>query len=97
MDLDTGEQGLVPEEYVRLLRDIEGWGEEDVMESEVEGVEGEDTSDQVDLENNSSSTDAGDKEVKMGDVEEVLGGRQESGIDPNQVITPVKLVDRRTK
>ncbi|KAF4552693.1 SH3 domain-containing protein 1 [Elsinoe fawcettii] len=27
MNLETGEQGLVPEEYVRLLRDIEGWGE----------------------------------------------------------------------
>lgn len=25
---DTGEQGLVPEQYVRLLRDIEGWDEE---------------------------------------------------------------------
>ncbi|KAG8627476.1 hypothetical protein KVT40_004959 [Elsinoe batatas] len=27
MNLETGEQGLVPEEYVRLLRDIEGWGD----------------------------------------------------------------------
>lgn len=27
-DPTTGEQGLVPEEYVRLLRDIEGWDEE---------------------------------------------------------------------
>lgn len=25
---ETGEQGLVPEAYVRLLKDIEGWDEE---------------------------------------------------------------------
>lgn len=37
MDLETGEQGLVPEEYVRLLRDIEGWGEEDEEEDETTG------------------------------------------------------------
>jgi len=34
MNLETGEQGLVPEEYVRLLRDIEGWSENDA-EAEV--------------------------------------------------------------
>lgn len=34
MDLETGEQGLVPEEYVRLLRDIEGWGEDEETEGE---------------------------------------------------------------
>ncbi|KAI4720175.1 hypothetical protein E4T48_03572 [Aureobasidium sp. EXF-10727] len=36
MDLESGEQGLVPEEYVRLLSEIEGWGEH------LEGVEEED-------------------------------------------------------
>lgn len=36
MNLETGEQGLVPEEYVRLLRDIEGWGE-DPEDTEPEG------------------------------------------------------------
>lgn len=41
MNLETGEQGLVPEEYVRLLRDIEGWGE--VEEGEEEVAEEEDT------------------------------------------------------
>ncbi|KAG9841905.1 hypothetical protein KCU78_g16620, partial [Aureobasidium melanogenum] len=35
MDLESGEQGLVPEEYVRLLSEIEGWGEH------LEGVEEE--------------------------------------------------------
>lgn len=34
MNLETGEQGLVPEEYVRLLRDIEGWGEDNDAEGE---------------------------------------------------------------
>jgi hypothetical protein len=37
MDMDSGEQGLVPEEYVRLLSEIEGWGEH------LEGVEEEET------------------------------------------------------
>lgn len=32
MNIETGEQGLVPEEYVRLLRDIEGWGEDQETE-----------------------------------------------------------------
>jgi len=32
MNMQSGEQGLVPEEYVRLLRDIEGWGEDEEME-----------------------------------------------------------------
>ena len=53
MDLETGEQGLVPEEYVRLLRDIEGWGEED----DEDGAAGEDTSG---LEEESSRSVAGD-------------------------------------
>lgn len=37
----TGEQGLVPEQYVRLLRDIEGWDEERggfIDDDELEGV-----------------------------------------------------------
>lgn len=34
MDLETGEQGLVPEEYVRLLSHIEGWGEEGAEEND---------------------------------------------------------------
>lgn len=34
MDPETGEQGLVPEEYVRLLRDIEGWGEEQDVDAD---------------------------------------------------------------
>jgi len=40
MNLESGEQGLVPEEYVRLLRDIEGWGE---VEEEEGDEESEDT------------------------------------------------------
>lgn len=41
MDLESGEQGLVPEEYVRLLEEIEGWGEHlEGLEEETEG-EGE--------------------------------------------------------
>lgn len=35
LDPETGEQGLVPEEYVRLLRDIEGWeGKDEDQEDE---------------------------------------------------------------
>ncbi|PNS20831.1 hypothetical protein CAC42_2762 [Sphaceloma murrayae] len=37
MNLETGEQGLVPEEYVRLLRDIESWGDGDGLEGVEEG------------------------------------------------------------
>ncbi|GAB7366244.1 hypothetical protein MBLNU230_g7801t1 [Neophaeotheca triangularis] len=37
----SGEQGLVPEEYVRLLREIEGWDEEEGMEGEIDMGEGE--------------------------------------------------------
>jgi co-chaperonin GroES (HSP10) len=44
MDMDSGEQGLVPEEYVRLLSEIEGWGEH------LEGVEEEETETETETE-----------------------------------------------
>lgn len=68
MDLETGEQGLVPEEYVRLLEDIEGWEEEDTQE--VEGVG---------REEREMKRDGGDREVKMGQLEEGLGKVKEPG------------------
>lgn len=37
MNIETGEQGLVPEEYVRLLSDIEGWGEDNPDDANGEG------------------------------------------------------------
>lgn len=42
MDMESGEQGLVPEEYVRLLSEIEGWGEHEHLE----GVEEEEDADE---------------------------------------------------
>jgi hypothetical protein len=39
MDMESGEQGLVPEEYVRLLSEIEGWGDQEHLEGVEEGDE----------------------------------------------------------
>ena len=58
-DMETGEQGLVPEEYVRLLRDIEGWGEEDEAEAEAE-AEGEELAETTDPD---PSTEPSEKEA----------------------------------
>ena len=44
MDLESGEQGLVPEEYVRLLSEIEGWGEHEHLEGVEEEEDAEDDS-----------------------------------------------------
>ncbi|KXS93391.1 hypothetical protein AC579_1287 [Pseudocercospora musae] len=40
---ETGEQGLVPEQYVRLLRDIEGWDEEKGQFIDEDPFAGDDT------------------------------------------------------
>lgn len=60
MDLDTGEQGLVPEEYVRLLSDIEGWGEDDTGELELDQSQG-----QMETEELSDSQMSSQREEKM--------------------------------
>ena len=52
MNMENGEQGLVPEEYVRLLRDIEGWGEEDT--DELRGVESSASPDEDEHHRNTS-------------------------------------------
>ncbi|GAB7356414.1 hypothetical protein MBLNU459_g7187t1 [Dothideomycetes sp. NU459] len=79
MDLDTGEQGLVPEEYVRLLEDIEGWGED---EAEAESSADDETQQQqrppLEL-GDEGSRDGGDREVRVKDVEDALGKAHEPG------------------
>jgi hypothetical protein len=66
--MESGEQGLVPEEYVRLLSEIEGWGEhehlEGVEEEEDAGSEDE-LAEEVHSESQARDTsDAGSKETQ---------------------------------
>jgi hypothetical protein len=67
MDMESGEQGLVPEEYVRLLSEIEGWGEhehlEGVEEEEDAGSDDE-LAEEVHSQSQAKDTDAGGKETQ---------------------------------
>lgn len=65
MDLETGEQGLVPEEYVRLLRDIEGWGEEE----ERGYVEGLDLTEDMDVDVDADTEETVDRKEKAPEIE----------------------------
>lgn len=76
MDLETGEQGLVPEEYVRLLRDIDGWGEDEDMDLGDDGEEEEGEGEGDDESGpaiGGEESGPGGREVKMGEVEHALG------------------------
>jgi hypothetical protein len=74
MDMESGEQGLVPEEYVRLLSEIEGWGEHEHLEG-VEEEEDAGSEDELAEEVHSDSlardtdTDAGGKETQSKSME----------------------------
>ncbi|THX93477.1 hypothetical protein D6D02_10296 [Aureobasidium pullulans] len=57
MDLESGEQGLVPEEYVRLLSEIEGWGDHlEGVEEEGEGSFEEELAEEVHAESQERDT-----------------------------------------
>lgn len=75
MDLETGEQGLVPEEYVRLLEDIEGWGEEESDNTQ----ELDTTQTQTRTEDIQGEKEEGDREVKAGEVQDALRAHEPGG------------------
>ena len=78
MNMQSGEQGLVPEEYVRLLRDIEGWGEEEEEEEEEEQVEGDEEEEEEDGEGDEED-DAGTSGEDTSHRSEVT--RMDKGVD----------------
>lgn len=80
-DPATGEQGLVPEEYVRLVRDIEGWDAERGAFIEIEADDLDESDEQAD-ENTLSGTShlqsrlqAGDDDLDSGNSSEAVTDR----------------------
>jgi hypothetical protein len=71
---ETGEQGLVPEEYVRLLRDIEGWDWEkggwiDDLEAEDDEEDGEDETEGTETQGlGEQGARVGEEEMRGGDM-----------------------------
>ncbi|TKX23235.1 SH3 domain-containing protein 2 [Elsinoe australis] len=75
MNLETGEQGLVPEEYVRLLRDIEGWG--DGPEGGVGmGIEGFGTGEDLDQGEETETEDGEGRNGSFGSERTVTAGEK---------------------
>jgi hypothetical protein len=88
-DPTSGEQGLVPEEYVRLVREIEGW------DAERGGFIDEDAEDE-DMDESADDQETPGEQYGGVSVEGTLG-EQEKGADDNGVNAGAAQDERMTE
>jgi hypothetical protein len=93
-DPTSGEQGLVPEEYVRLVREIEGWDAERGGFIDEEAEEDDDMGESTDEQETPSDIDGGVS------VEGILGGEGKvsgnGGASRDEVMTEAKTARNST-
>lgn len=87
MDMESGEQGLVPEEYVRLLSEIEGWGEH------LEGLEEVEEGSFEDELASEVHSEASQREQSQKDLA-VPGGGGEAGAEEKELVSRDKSLAR---
>lgn len=95
-DPRTGEQGLVPEEYVRLLADMEGWdAETGTFQDTDEEAEGEEST----AENSGKLVDGMDHEAAEDEPESTTDGTEEASPEVVQELIDdtdaLEMVDSR--